>query len=124
MTATERPARYRRIPTEAEAMQFDGTNLRFITAWIGEQRIKRIPFSTRVCLWVDANHSWVDITTGEWILQDSLGFYPCSDKIFKDTYALIPKPKPAAPDFTFSGPDPANIVALLSRSSYLPVTGL
>ena len=88
MTAIQKPTRYRRIPTETYAMQFDGDNFDSITAWVGPQRLKRIPSGT-VCLWVDANKGWLAIDKGEWILQDRAGFYPCKDRVFAGTYSRI-----------------------------------
>ncbi|NHP18663.1 hypothetical protein G8767_34800 [Rhodococcus sp. IC4_135] len=37
-------------------------------------------------LYVDANCRWLGIETGEWILKDSEGFYPCKATVFAATY--------------------------------------
>lgn len=37
-------------------------------------------------LWVAANRQWLPIVKGEWVIKDSLGFYPCRDGKFQETY--------------------------------------
>lgn len=124
MTAIEKPTRFRRIPTETYAMQFDGDNFDSITAWVGTQRLKRIPSGT-VCLWADANRGWMAIEKGEWILQDHAGFYPCKDKVFAGTYARINITADIAawtPSKTLSPLDPANVVHVLSHGPTHSIT--
>lgn len=40
-------------------------------------------------LWIEANTNWSGIETGEWVLHDSEGFYPCKDDIFKKKYEEV-----------------------------------
>ena len=40
-------------------------------------------------LYVAANDAWLDIEVGEWIIRDSLGFYPCKPDIFAATYEAV-----------------------------------
>ena len=37
-------------------------------------------------LYVAANSVWLGVETGEWILQDSKGVYPCKPDVFEATY--------------------------------------
>lgn len=37
-------------------------------------------------LWVEANGTNLPLETGEWVIKDSLGFYPCKEAKFAETY--------------------------------------
>lgn len=56
-------------------------NSSYVLAWRGSR--------TWPELWVEANQSWLPITVGEWILKDSIGYYPCRDEIFKKKYEML-----------------------------------
>ncbi|WP_032368552.1 hypothetical protein [Rhodococcoides fascians] len=40
-------------------------------------------------IFVDANCEWLGIDTGEWIIRDHNGFYPCKNKTFIETYEQV-----------------------------------
>ena len=40
-------------------------------------------------LWVAANGVWVGIETGEWVLRDSVGYYPCKDEIMQKNWEAV-----------------------------------
>lgn len=87
---------YISIPTRITAMQWTGTNIQELWDWITAEFLygpipagdRRAPIPAR--LYVAANNAWVDIEPGEWILQDTLGFYPCKDSVFRAKYREAP----------------------------------
>lgn len=87
------PQRYRKRPVVIEAMQWTGNNLPAISKWVGADSARldtvlsfdRPPVET-LELWVAANKSWLPLQTGEWIIRDELGFYPCNPAVFEKTY--------------------------------------
>ena len=101
--------RYRRRPTIAEAMQWTGDNLADVQAFVGimanmdgdvatvrflepEARDvdgERIWNNGSAHLWVEANHKWVPVPRGQWVIKDSAGFYPCMADIFAATYEPV-----------------------------------
>lgn len=40
-------------------------------------------------LWIETNHTWALIESGEWIIRDSRGAYPCKPDIFTATYEPV-----------------------------------
>lgn len=91
-TASLAPGTYRKRPIEVQAIQWTGDNADAITAWTGnrfdvldpEDRADNPDHTAQ--LLVDANSVWVGIETGEWILRDRKGFYPCKADVFAETY--------------------------------------
>lgn len=98
--------RYISVPTEIEAVQFDGSNFHEVRELVG-YRPKSCTYRENVYafqpigtylpsygkpervfgeLWVDANQQWLPIEVGEWIVKDELGAYPCKDDVFKKKY--------------------------------------
>lgn len=90
-----KPQKYRKKPVEIEAMRWDGDNAEDIQVWMGlgfhpvapADRAKN-PESTAE-LFVNANSRWLGIETGEWVIRDSRGFYPCKPDIFEATYEEV-----------------------------------
>jgi len=41
-------------------------------------------------LWVAANESYLPLVDGEWVIHDSVGFYPCQEAVFAATYDVLP----------------------------------
>lgn len=105
------PQLYVKRPVEIMAMQWTGENYQDVLKWVGwMQNMDGDVRSPRFAapdaryeddvdgpgelihddglarLWVEANHAWLPIEVGEWILQDRLGFYPCKDPIFQENY--------------------------------------
>lgn len=95
------PERFVKKPVEVWAIQFDGKNFEAVHAFVGNRYIEGQqtrafnpigtyltgdPSVTPAELWVEANQSVLPIEVGEWIIRDKLGFYPCKDSTFTDTY--------------------------------------
>lgn len=101
-------AKYTKRPITIEAMQFTGENFGDLEYFCGMHRdsgdqwdiktfnpigtylimsvTKAFEMNVKAELWVAANSQWLPIVVDEWIIKDSLGFYPCKDRIFKATY--------------------------------------
>lgn len=88
------PVRFRKDPIEFEAIQWTGDNLaevqRFTGAFQHEEKGEVPVFQTEAnpdltvgYLWVAANHAYLEIELGEWVIRDELGFYPCKDEIIR-----------------------------------------
>ncbi len=82
-------------PTRVHALQWTGFNEKAMIEWL-----KPIPFHAidpedaeqpehTAELLVSANSVWVPIETGEWVLIDSRGAYPCKDEIFRESYSQV-----------------------------------
>lgn len=97
---------YRKKPVIIEAQQWTGDNIIALWEWISAAHLYGpIPaepattdasgtyFAARLAqparLYVAANSAWRNIAVGEWILKDSLGFYPCQDSVFCETYEQV-----------------------------------
>lgn len=103
---------YRKRPVEIEALQFTGDNWEEMQEFCGTHRdtdpTNEVPIETftpagtnllpidgnlnKAELWVQANESWLPIEPGEWVIHDQLGFYPCKDKQFRETYDEVEDP--------------------------------
>jgi hypothetical protein len=101
--------RFVKQPVEIEAVQFTGDNWAEMHAFTGHRQLAGQleggpayadafgPIGTYTRsddptvlaeLWVEANKQWLPIEKYEWVIKDRLGFYPCKDEIFKETYAV------------------------------------
>ena len=92
--------KYRKKPVVIEAMQWTGDNEEQLMAWSGGAFC---PLDVEDCgdnpdetgsLYVAANSVHLGVVTGEWVLKDSAGFYPCKADIFAATYEPV---KPTDP---------------------------
>lgn len=83
-------ATYRKRPVEILALQWTGENKEELSEWTAdpEPGIRFMP-SGATFLWVQANETWLPLETGEWVIKDSLGFYPCKEEMFAKTYELV-----------------------------------
>ena len=75
---------YVSVPTQIRALRWTGTNGEAIKNWTGG--FEYGPIDGSAVLWVDANHAWIEIEIGEWVAQDTHGFYPIKDDIFQMKY--------------------------------------
>lgn len=92
MTAQSGPSKYRRKPTVVDAMQYEGTDqsAKEINHWAQAYLVDyKRDESRSVQLWVEANQAWVNLTSGEWVLKDAAGYYPCRPEIFDATYEVV-----------------------------------
>jgi hypothetical protein len=92
---SDRPmSHYRKKPVEVEAMQWTGDNALALTSWTSNAFYPVDPEDrddpeTTGDLLVTANSAHVGIETGEWIIRDARGFYPCKPDIFEATYEPV-----------------------------------
>lgn len=90
---------YRKKPVEIQAIQWTGDNASDVRefaepAFAVLHDLDRELLNNPECtaeLYVAANSVWMAIETGEWILQDERGFYPCKPDIFAQTYDEVPQ---------------------------------
>lgn len=96
------PSRFRKRPIVIEAMQYTapnqpehGSNIDQLQEWgaqieptehWGEENH---PARNNVRLFVAANGDFLEIVPDEWIIRDSLGFYPCQNAKFAETYEPV-----------------------------------
>lgn len=94
--------RFIKNPVEFEAVQWRGDNLEEMQAFCGTRTVGsvdedkfEIPIFALIGtslvaenhvdataeLWVEANKQTLGLVTGEWVIKDELGFYPCADKV-------------------------------------------
>lgn len=91
-------------PIVVEATQFDGENFAEMMQFCGFHKDSSgqhemntfNPLGTYLSnfegvtncgeLWVAANGAWLRVVPGEWVIRDSLGFYPCQEEKFQETY--------------------------------------
>ncbi|MEU2002047.1 hypothetical protein ACH47B_13245 [Rhodococcus sp. NPDC019627] len=92
------PQTFRKRPVEIQAVRWTGENLTEVHEFTGEGKfailaeIDRMVCGNPDCtaeLFVAANRVWMAIETGEWIIQDAKGFYPCKPDIFAATYEAV-----------------------------------
>jgi hypothetical protein len=101
---------FRKNPVEFEAKQWTGDNLEEIRQFVGYRYTADqhaiftftpigtfLPTYLHVSatgeLWVEANKTILPVETGEWIVHDELGFYPCKDEVLKKNNTPIDEPK-------------------------------
>lgn len=78
---------YEKRPVRVQAMQWKGNNIGSIRAWGAP--VSEDEQTGRLSLYVAANKQWLDISLRDWIIQDRLGYYPCSYLVFDDTYREV-----------------------------------
>lgn len=88
--------RYRKKPIVIEAIQWTGDNEAEIQAWAGADSFRVLnaedaedsgnPEATAELRVAANGNTWLPMNTGEWVLHDSAGFYPCQADIFQATY--------------------------------------
>lgn len=85
------PATFIKKPVEVQAMQWTGSNSKQLVDWTDMQFLPIKPgFALNPEhtgeLFVAANNQWLGLVTGEWVLKDRHGFYPCKPDVFAATY--------------------------------------
>lgn len=88
---------YRKKPAERQAMQWTGDNVDALFEFTEgnfhplDDRDRELIGNTDCTaeLYVAANSVYLAIETGEWVLRDSEGFYPCKAHVFADTYEEV-----------------------------------
>ena len=98
-TKTDGPRKFRKKgDREVEAIQWTGDNPYAVRDFTGthepdpERGGNHYVFTTQSGhgeLYVAANKAWLDLEIGEWVIKDSLGFYPCKAEIFALSYELV-----------------------------------
>lgn len=93
--------RKRRV--EVHAMRWTGENAAQLAKWVDVrnglpgfyvQDAVTTPDgkTATAALWVEANSAWLGIETGEWVLRDPHGFYPCKADLIEGpdaTYDIV-----------------------------------
>lgn len=82
---------YRKKPIVVEAQQWRGDNAAEMQSWMRFDCFTELGGSMRTeggtaQIWVEANKEWLRIETGEWVIKDARGFYPCKSDMFEATY--------------------------------------
>lgn len=106
LTPMLEPKVYRKRPVPVRAIQWTGNNAGAVSDFVGimanmdgdvstcrfllpeaiDSEGEALYHDGLARLWVEANSSWLPIEVGEWILRDRIGFYPCKDRQFVETY--------------------------------------
>lgn len=87
--------RYRKRPLEVDAIQWTGDNLNQLLHFTQggfdlidpEDRVDDPDCTAQ--LHVSANGVWLPIETGEWVIRDVRGWYPCKPDVFDRTYEEV-----------------------------------
>lgn len=90
------PGSYVHKPSRVQACRWTGHNALVIQQWLAPIQFHELdpedavddPDATAE-LFVNANHVWVPVVNGEWILVDSIGAYPCKDEVFRENYSRV-----------------------------------
>lgn len=78
--------KYRKLPVEIEAIQFDGTNSAVIECWSGDQVKQSFDYG----LAIKTLEGTMKALTGDYIIKGVQGeFYPCKPDIFAKTYEAV-----------------------------------
>ena len=112
-------AEYRKKPIVIKAAQWTGDNILDLWEWVGAGSLMGPlpvgdalePEGRAAHLFVAANNSWLPLEVGEWIIQDSLGFYPCKAEMFATTYERVER---VVADVSYTRP--TTIVTAVTRS--------
>ncbi|WP_032376794.1 hypothetical protein [Rhodococcoides fascians] len=79
----------------------DMNDLQWARESIGDDAVqKMLADGATGALYVAANCQWLGIETGEWIIQDENGFYPCKPATFGVTYEEVHLAEPESPGET------------------------
>lgn len=83
--------RYRKMPVEIEAMQFDGGNYPEIVSWIYDAEGRKTPARGQGTeLYIDTLEGTMHVTKGDYVIKGVQGeFYPCKPDIFAATYEEV-----------------------------------
>ena len=89
--------RFKRKPTEIEAVRWTGNNRNEVTAFMREAyRAKRIPYGKRGFKFQDrrvgvkTDSGWVWAPEGFWIIRGVVNeLYPCAPDVFEKTYEPV-----------------------------------
>lgn len=80
-------ARYRRIPTTMEAVQWTGDNYDEIREWSWDGKTNQVALLDdepgTLMVYISVEDQWVKVRRGWWIIKGVAGeFYPCADDVF------------------------------------------
>lgn len=79
----------RKKPVEAEAVLWDGTNLKEIKNFVGKNLID-LTLSNKTTIMIDTLEGLMKVSTGDFIIKGIEGeFYPCKPDIFYKTYEVL-----------------------------------
>lgn len=97
--------RYRKLPVEIEAVQFDGANVREIAEFLGYN-----PYARNEQAWdglvVRTLEGNMRVSVGDYVIKGIQGeFYPCKPDIFETTYRPVEHERPPVPQEPGLAPD-------------------
>lgn len=89
--------RYRRPPTEVEAIFWSGSNEAEAREFCGKTLSTGVDvfqppiLDVGALLWVEKSHAWCGCPPGTWIIAepDGAAFYPCDAATFETTYEVV-----------------------------------
>jgi hypothetical protein len=83
--------RYRRKPSEVDAIQWTGGNLPAVRAFASGALGPGTLNDGSLPLWVLKSRAVCHVERGDWILRepDGRGFYPCEQSVFAAAYELV-----------------------------------
>lgn len=90
--------RFRKVPTEVNAIQFTGHNVTDVTNFVGGvNQFYVIDPQDRIadpdivaCVFDKLHSTFVGVKIGDWIIEGIKGeFYPCDHEVFEKTYEPV-----------------------------------
>lgn len=88
--------RFRKLPVEVEAVQFDGRNDDEVIKFMAGN--ESLPYRYKNWLMIPTREGVMAAAPLDWIIKGIRGeFYPCKPDIFERTYEPVPLPEPLAP---------------------------
>jgi hypothetical protein len=85
-------ARFRKKPVEIEAIQWDGSiaSADAIEAWSSKTACRGFNnIELELAIFIDTPGGSMRADSGDWIIRDVGGFYPCKPDIFEKTYEAV-----------------------------------
>lgn len=79
------PQRYRKLPVEIEAIQWTGSNIEAVKAFVGGDMHRLVDD-----LYIETMEGRMKAPVGWWIIRGVAGeFYPCAPEVFTATYEAV-----------------------------------
>lgn len=88
--------KYRSVPTEVEAVQYTGDNIKQLEDWSGN-KVQFIEPEDRsddpdadLSVFDETHNTWILVYQGQWIIKGTKGeFYPCDNEVFEQKYEEV-----------------------------------
>ncbi len=83
-------SRFRKLPVEIEAVQYNGANMDELWDWGGAEHIFGPAPGLREHGYIETLEGDMEFRPGDWIIKGIKGeFYPCKPDIFEQTYESV-----------------------------------